>query len=344
MSSLLDVLERGRLRRLWLRLFSLAECAAYLSGRGGGGRRASAPSAPPAAAPLHADAAEPVRIPGPLCPPLEVITAAGRVTVDVPLGRLTEPVVRAAASAATRGPDPRPASRARPGWLEVLGPVVPDRRAGPASWAAVDRAVARSSAAWVAVPLRPIADVEAFASALGDLVDGDRVAAYMGSATGPADPPVTLRFRRLHVERHPAPGPPPDYLVVAVGHHASLSGFRPELARYGTCAPALDFVERALDSGMVVADADVPGAVAAPSPTRAEVRRHRARGGLVASSGPGPTALRLLRGAVPIARMLRRSGHSWPTVGAAGLGYATGAVEGLWRPGAPVGGASAASD
>jgi GT2 family glycosyltransferase len=326
----LDALEAGGSRRVWLRLFSRAQELAYQSGRGAG----AAPAAPPPAATVavRADTDGPIAVPGPLCPPLEVHGPWGPCVVDVPLGRLTAAVVRVAAAALA---DPGPAAPEPVGAqaaVEVLEPLTDDHADVVGRWARVNEAVRRSSADWVAVPLAPPTDPAAFEAALVDALDGDRVAAFIGAAADGGQRSTAVRARWLHPERHTLFGAPPQYLAVSVRHHAAVGGLRAALARHGATAPALDFVERALDHDLPVAYVDLPGAAIPAAWQRAERQRQRARGALV-SAEPGPPApLRIVRGAMPVLRTLRRPRASWRWAAAAGLGYAEGVLDGLLRP------------
>jgi GT2 family glycosyltransferase len=354
----LEVLERLRLRGSWWRIFQAAQAGEYARGR----RLDGAPAAGPRPVALVVDALSDQPLPRPeVCaPPLRLQTGEGAIEITPEGGRwnarLAESLAVAARSGTRRGqsparrrPDglitvvvgPRHRRRDRERLLALEAPGVEVRLGdGPAGahWEVVDRLVRESATEVVATVVPGTLVGPGWLDEVAATIDGDRVAMALGgpSLDGDEDGDLWLMSRFEVRRRYPVHDRPFGYLAIRRAHYVSLGGFDRSTMRFGAYAPALELAERALDSGLVVANrnlAQVQRDREAHIPTlRHEWQRQRARGALLARGEPAGRsgrALSVARGATPLVALLLR--RRWPSPKAAGplAAYACGVVEGL---------------
>ncbi len=381
----LGLLEALRLRRTWFRLAQLTRYGAHRQGL-----RASAPhrrllaDTPPARV-VDLDSDEPIPAPHVVAPPVELRWRQRRLAVVSPpaghwhhtlfergLAELDPDEIRLRSPADVEGsvdlgdaevvfgPDRRRGDDRRRAAFEAAGArvrVLDDGRGTRAHWAALDRAVRESRAAVVALPMPGVRPSPEWLEDVVAALAGDRVVVAIGSGL-PAHRyarPIELRSR--HQARVPlqAFGAPAQFLAVRRTEYERLGGIDAEAAVVGIHGPVLDFVDRALRAGRVVAYCETPG-LRPPGALRrhahpGRLRRAYARGGLIALRAAGIGGGAGLRwfvgvGLLARARMLGRALISppstrqpeAPTVGgwlagtpAYALGLAAGAVAALRR-------------
>jgi len=353
--AILETLERLRMRRAWFRLFQAAQTCEYARGRAPSVGRAPAASGGPVAV-VDPDSDSPIPRPR-VCAP-RVRLGAERETVEVipHHGRWNAGVAEALAVAAQErrrrfGPPSSRVPRAKP--ITVLVGPAHGRAArenlvalahlgvevrcgeGPPGlhWAVLDRLIREATTEIVATAAPGTIVRSRWAAEVVETMDGDRLALAMGAPAGPGQPSSNPSFvsRFAALPRVPAIDRPFGYLALRRDHYLALGGFDPAVMRFGLFAPPLEFVERALDHGLVIVRRTLSGVghrSGSRNPLRhAEWQRQRARGALLARGQWGTGADRLVdvaRGAAPLTR--RRGAVK--SVGALSA-YAYGVVEGL---------------
>jgi hypothetical protein len=318
----LRVLEALRLRRSWHRLANVTRRAAHEEGfrtHWTGRRR---PRVATATLAVELDSDQPIPAPRVVAPEV-AFTLRGRplVTVRPPRGiwhrSLLEPAIDLVHPDVARSllpaPGPGPAAEPRLGpaspHLEVIfGPghhrgddrhrtaleaagarvrVLRAERGKAAYWRAVAEAVRRSEAEVVAIVLPGARPSPLWLESVRTAFGGERVAAAVGAGL-PGDLPAgPILLRTAASERVPLQlaGAPPQFLAVKRDAYERLGGLDPGAAAAGSYGPLLEFTDRAMRAGRVVAYCEMPGLEphwGVPGNARfARLRRARARGGLI---------------------------------------------------------------
>lgn len=358
--TVLDALEAMRFRRTWARLARLAWRGAYLHAFHAAGGRDPHP-ARAATVRIELASEEPIAAPTVAAPYVE-LTLHGRSlrTLSPPGGNWHPALARAAVASLPRdellalaGVDEAAAAPSLAGTAVVVGgppgPSAPGRPAFEAAgarvatvpvgtpaaefWSRVDAAVRHSAEEVVGVPLPGVTAEPGWLAEARIALAGERVAAVIGPGLRPGErpSPVTLMSRELRHAPYSPGGRPPQYIAFRRSLYEAVGGIDPAVAALGRHAPLLDFLERALDAGLVVAYRETPGLAppAAHRPARSpwEWSRWRARGALIvrrssAVGGVRGAAWLATRGLLPLAR------NAWTMlrVGEPSLRYWTGSA------------------
>jgi GT2 family glycosyltransferase len=355
----LELLERARLRRPWLRGFQVAQASAYAAGRRAGAPATRGPAYQARLPVVVAESDAPLAAPRAFAAPFGLLAGGRRPDPIVPEhGCWDRSVAHAAAgivirAALRRAPaarqglapaaDELPVIAFGPGHKRNEDVLVRDTDtrlvhvAGPDHWTAIDGAVRASASRHVVVPMPRVVPTRAWLEAVAEHLDGERVAMVFGVNVRPASAGSAplMRARFGDRERYPTVDGPFLFLALNRDRYVELGGFRPDLDRFGPYAAPLELAERALDADLVVVHERVPGAGVVARrrrlADRREWERQRARGALTAREAlarGGPAApLRAARGAAPLAADALR-GHYPPHVAAGRLvAYALGALE-----------------
>jgi glycosyltransferase involved in cell wall biosynthesis len=250
-----------------------------------------------------------------------------------PRRRMTRAEWRAAAHAAAGRPG-RTTPRRDASAVVVLGPAHGDaeRRAARAAgfgviealgaadpvghWRAVTEAIAETGSDVVALPLRGTSATEPWLSEMLAALEGTRVAAVVGAGLAREDPPSVLGlFSRATTRvRFSGAGSPPQFIAMRRDLYDLVGGIDPQIAELGWMAPVLDYVERALDSGLTIGRLDTHGVGPAgchrPARSLGEWHRSWARGGLHAERARRLGGMRgahafAFAGVVPLLRFRR---------------------------------------
>jgi glycosyltransferase involved in cell wall biosynthesis len=354
----LDLLERARMRRRWLRGFQVAQAASYTAGRQAGAAPASRTGVRAKLPVVDAAPDAPFPAPRAFATPFGLLAGGRRPEPVVPeYGTWDRSVAHSAASIVMRA-EQRHALEARQETvpaaalpLLAFGPahrrgediLVRDtdlrivHAGGDHHWEAIDAAVRAASDTHVVAPMPRVVPTRAWCEAVAERLDGDRVAVVFGVNVRPSSvggAPL-MRARFGDPERYPTIDGPFLFVAVRRDRFLELGGFRAGLDRFGPYAAPLELAERALDAGLVVMHERVPGAGVIARRRgvgdRREWARQRARGALSTRDAlvRGGPALPVLagRGAAPLAvDGVRR--HYPPHVAAGRLlAYAIGALE-----------------
>jgi GT2 family glycosyltransferase len=270
----LNLLELGKARVAWSRLFTLMLGAAYERGRrqGGDPRQARTPVEP---LDIELCSDEPIPPPGVTSPRIRLLANGEPLAELSPKGgHWSEALADQIATLAhwdwwraTHRPERPP----NPGTVLTL-----DASEG---WDRIDQAIRSTSADTVLIALGgPAPDVTALTA-----LDAERVALATGAHTRPGEPPrpVILHSRAMAPEPFPAIGRPPAYVAMRRAAYGALGGFCREAAELGDQAVVLELIERALSAEWLVATRDVPGT--SERERAASVQRTRARAALLAA-------------------------------------------------------------
>lgn len=187
-------------------------------------------------------------------------------------------------------------------------------------WQALADAVAASNAEVVALPLRGARVSDAWLAEVVAALEGSRVAAVVGAGLADPDPPSVLGLfgRATTRARFGGAGSPPQFIALRRDLYDAAGGIDARAAELGWVAPVLDYVERALDAGLVIARLDTHGVQPAGThrPARSVGEWHRtwARGALHAERARRLRGLRglhsfLFAGVMPLVRF-RRPGRA----------------------------------
>lgn len=324
--ALAGVLEAGRFRRVWLRLFKLLFSASYMHGFiAAGGRPTDGPRLE-----LDITSGDPIPAPAVAAPLVDV--RAGDLLLR---RRLRPPRGQWGASLATEAlekvdsPFWRRGARIpslvenRTARVDVLGAVVVF---GPASrsrdskhadefarigarveclagsrkdhWNLIAEFVSQTEARLVAIPLPGVCPRAEWLEAACVPLTGDRVGAVCGAGipTGAPVLPTELVSRSMFAGAYRPVGSAPQFLIVDTAQVARVGGIDPSTARLGHHGPVLDLIERLLAAGRVVAAQETSGLEPAggvqPARLRWEGQRAIARGGLVARAAAETGGLR----------------------------------------------------
>ena len=200
-----------------------------------------------------------------------------------------------------------------------------------AHWRAIDGALREGGDGATAIPLPGVALHPDWLAAARAGLSGSRVAAVAGAGLRAGEPPDALRL----LDRSAAPVPyhalsrPPQALLVTPTGLTTLGGLDVDAARLGAHAPLLDFLERALEADLLIADVTAPGLAPAGAYVPARRRLHwessRAAAALVACgaarrSGAAGARWLLSRGVLPIIQQARMSLHTGRPTGRFVLG------------------------
>ena len=294
----LKLLELGKARVAWSRLFTLMLGAAYERGRrqGGDPRHARTPIEP---LDIELCSDEPIPPPSVTSPRIRLLANGEPLAELSPKGGHWSEAL--ADQIATVGhwdwwrAIHRPERPPNPGAVLTL-----DASEG---WERLDRAIRSTSADTILIALSsPPPDHTALTA-----LDAERVALATGAHTKPGEPPrpVILHSRAMAPDPFPAIGRPPAYIALRRAAYGALGGFCPEAAALGDQAVVLELIERALSAEWLVATRDVPGT--SERERAASLQRTRARAALLAArarqrgeSAPiGPALSRLAEGIVP---------------------------------------------
>jgi hypothetical protein len=341
----LDLLERGKLRGAWLRLFRLAQSAAYAQGAHDGGWR------PEQAADVRVETLdvellcdEPVPAPAVAAPLVRVTLRGVEVARVAPAEGLWGPalaeqiadalapqaVARAAAWGKWLGDDGAPASSVRDEDVEVIEAAGADALR---HWQAVAAAVRASERPLVALALPGTEPGPAWLREALVAFDGERVGLAFGGALADDDPvePLYLHDRRSADAALALAGRPPAYLIlrreVALGLVPHADPLSPVVAAIG----------RALADGWVIGHRDVHGlrAPAYGPAQRGEAYGREQASRIAALDGAARTraiAAGASRGLLILGwQLLRRRGRLAPAQRALAVGVARGAATTLRR-------------
>lgn len=366
----LAALEALRFRRTWARVAALARSGAYAQGfreRGGRRRRAldsgsvlrvelasEAPIPPPAvAAPrieltLHGRPLARISAPGGHWHHAIARRAVARLgtagLLDLGHPGQNTPNPSLAGTAIVFGPWRNPGASLHRDEFEAAGATVVaagERRTAAETWRAVDQAIRHCDTGVVALPLPGVVAEPRWLAATLVALEGENVAAVIGSGLRPGEPPspMALLSQKLRNAPYAPGGRPPQYLVVRRALYEEVGGLDPRVAELGAHAALLDFVERVLEAGLVVAYRETPGLTPAathrPARSRWEWSRWRARGALIVRRSLGIGGLHgaawlATRGVLPMARtgwsMVRFGEPSLRHWGGSSAAFATGAV------------------
>jgi glycosyltransferase involved in cell wall biosynthesis len=312
----LDVLERARMRGLWLAVFGVAQRALYVHGRRAGERALGARPTPtaPRLQSLTADS-DSLEFDGLFAPDLVVTSRGTPQVIRSDLGRWTSAQARRAAHILADGAEQRTAPRTAPATPPAVA-LIADRPAVTPELARTcadrgvalhicDRASDRRSPwqlahdasvssrspvefVWVAMPF-----IELGTGVVDELVagsDGDRVSVAL--ATPARTGARWQQHRRLGYGRWLTVGDPPALVGFRSGAAARLGPL--DLAAEdhgGIMAPGLELAERALRRGEVLGHVDLTSARRRHPRHRPwrgpEWQRQRARASLMVRPGAG---------------------------------------------------------
>ena len=361
--ALLNILERLKLRRRWLRVYDAALVGGWRQGFADGG----APRGIERRRTVEVESDEPIRLDGPVVPAFEVAMEGRPLGTRRPRDLQWHPDVAdqlldlldgdawGLAFSRMAPPDPAPpiadvavafpwsdAPADAAAALEAAGAVVLRGRAGDA--AALTRLVGAASRPFVALVMPEVAPAAAWLGLLRVALDGGRVALALGAVPEYRGtlPPLQLFSARRH-RPFQRLGAAPLAVMVRRDRLLELGGFDPLVDAGGRHALLLDLVERVLAAGDVVAyqEASLPGGAQG---ARVREERQRARGlgsvgvrrAAVRGGTPGVAGFLRLAIVPPLGRIRRtRTRQSVRSEVGRGLFFAWGAAAQLHRQSSP---------